>query len=234
MVVALAATAMLGAQRPDAYTASRDHAGVQYSTRPVDTAVNRLNRDLQSGAVTLSFDATSGYLPSILAALHVPIESQLLVFSQTSAQAARITPTAPRALYFGDDVAVGWVRGADTLEVSAIDPRQGPVFYTLNQRPAARPELVRNDGCLECHLTWDTLGVPGWTMISTFPMPDDKNAYASGVTMDDRTSLDMRWGGWYVTGKSVPAVHYGNLPVVRPASEVSRFVPPPVLQTMVG
>jgi hypothetical protein len=228
------ATAMLGAQRPDAYSSSRDHAAIQYSTRPVETAATRLNRDLQSGAVALSFDPASGYLPSLLAALHVPVESQLLVFSQTSAQASRITPKVPRAIYFGDDVAVGWVRGADTLEISAIDPRQGPVFYTLDQRRETPPALTRNNGCLECHLTWDTLGVPGWTMISTFPMPDDKNAYASGVSVDDRTDFDMRWGGWYVTGKSVPSRHYGNLPVIRPVGEVSRFIQPPVLQTVVG
>jgi hypothetical protein len=234
VAVPLVATVLLGAQRPDAYSASRDHAAVQYSSRALDTAVTRLNRDLETGAVSLSFDTTSGYLSSLLRALQIPVESQLLVFSQTSAQAALITQKMPRAIYFNDAAAVGWVRGADRLEVAALDPRQGIIFYALEQRTGSRPRLARNDGCLECHLTWDTLGVPGWTMISTFPMADDKNAYASGVTVDHRTNFDLRWGGWYVTGKSVPARHYGNLPVVRPASEVSRFINPPVLQTVVG
>ena len=63
-------------------------------------------------------------------------------------------------------------------------------------------------------------------MISTFPMSDDKNAYATGVTVDHRTELDLRFGGWYVTGKTVPLRHYGNLPVIRPEGEVGK--PPPV------
>ena len=42
----------------------------------------------------------------------------------------------PRALYFNDTVAVGWVRGADVLEVAAQDPRQGVIFYGLDQKAA--------------------------------------------------------------------------------------------------
>jgi hypothetical protein len=95
--------------------------------------------------------------------------------------------------------------------------------------------LKRNNNCLECHLTWDTLGVPGLTTISTFPMSDDKNAYASGVVVDHRVDLDQRWGGWYITGKSVPARHFGNLPVIRPAKELARpSPPPPALQSVAG
>ncbi len=229
-----AAVALL-AQRPDAFTSSRDHAAIQYSTRAVDTSATRLNRGLETGAVSLTFDKNAGYLPAILSALGVPVESQLLVFSETSAQAPLIKPANPRAIYFNDTTAVGWVRGADTLEVAAHDARQGTIFYALEQQAAARPQLKRRDGCLECHLTWDTLGVPGLTMISTFPMSDDKHAYASGVTVDHRTDFDLRWGGWYVTGKSVPARHYGNAPVIRPAAELNRAAgPAPILSSVTG
>ncbi|MEQ1870517.1 MAG: hypothetical protein ABL961_10880 [Vicinamibacterales bacterium] len=226
---------VLRAQRSDAFTASRDHLAIQYSTRPVDTSITALNRDLDAGRVHLTFEPVHGYLPSLLSALGVPVESQLLVFSETSAQASLITPANPRAIFFNDSTAVAWVRGADTLELAAHDPSQGTIFYQLDQKVTERPRLVRQDGCLECHLTWDTLGVPGWSMISTFPMSDDKNAYATGVTVDHRTYLDQRWGGWFVTGKAVPARHYGNLPVIRTARELALPTPrPPVLTSVAG
>ena len=78
-----------------------------------------------------------------------------------------------------------------------------------------------------CHLTWDTLAVPGFTVISTFPMSDDPKAYASGVVVDHRTALDQRWGGWFVTGKTVPRLHRGNAPVVVPAAQLAKPAPPP-------
>src|SRR6266536_1793842 len=227
--------AAVSAQRPDAFVESRDHAAIQYSTHPTDTSVSRLNRDLEAGRAHLTFEKNGGWLLSLLKALDVPVESQLLVFSETSAQAPLITMKNPRALYFNDGTAVGWVRGASVLEIAAEDPREGVIFYTLDQRGDARPVLKRNNGCLECHLTWDTLGVPGLTTISTFPMSDAKNAYASGVTVDHRVDLDQRWGGWYITGPSVPARHFGNLPVVRPEKELARpSPPPPLLHSVAG
>ena len=227
--------AALVAQRPDAYVGSRDHPAVQYSTGSVETSVTRLNRELEAGTTRLTFDGANGYLPSLLSALGLPIESQLLVFSETSAQATLIRPANPRAMYFNDATAVGWVRGATTLEVAAQDPRGGTIFYTLDQRPSAQPRLTRRDDCLLCHLTWETLGVPGWTMISTFPMSDDKNAYASGVTVDHRTPIDQRWGGWYVTGNAVPSRHLGNRPVFRPQRELALPAPrPPALTSAAG
>ena len=59
------------------------------------------------------------------------------------------------------------------LEVAAHDPKQGGIFYTLEQKPAAAPQLTRNDSCLACHLSWDTLGVPGFFMMSTLTVPDE-------------------------------------------------------------
>jgi len=125
-------------------------------------------------------------------------------------------------------VAVAWVRGSDTLELAAHDPQQGVVFYTLDQKPAGKPQLTRRvEECVMCHLTWDTLAVPGFTVISTFPMSDDPKAYASGVVVDHRTALDQRWGGWFVTGKTVPRLHRGNAPVVVPAAQLAKPAPPP-------
>jgi hypothetical protein len=107
------------------------------------------------------------------------------------------------------------------------DPAQGAIFYTLEQKAAAKPRFVRQtDECLLCHLTWDTLAVPGFLTMSTFPMSDDPKAYASGVLVDQRTPLLQRWGGWYVTGKVDPVRHLGNLPVIRPAAEIAKPAPP--------
>ena len=227
--------AMVLAQRQDAYVSSRDHPAIQYTKGPVDTSVTRLNRHLEAGRIQLTFEEGSGYLRSLLAQLGVPLESQQLVFSQGSAQAPLIKVDNPRAIYFNDTTAIGWVRGAETVELAAHDPQQGTIFYTLDQKKAGRPVLKRDDSCLQCHLTWDTLGVPGLTVLSTFPMSDDKHAYASGLTVDHRVDLNMRWGGWYVTGKSLPTRHMGNLPVVRPAAELAKPEPlPPPLQSVAG
>ena len=239
MTVVLAAAILPGAraivaQRSNAFSASREHVAIRYATGPVDNVLSRLNRQLQTAAVRLSFDKSDGYLASLLATLDLPVESQVLVFSETSNQAPLISLENPRALFFNDVTAIGWVRGADVLEIATHDPRQGTVFYTLEQKPVDRPQLKREIGCLLCHLSWDTLAVPGLLTISTFPMSDDKNAYASGVVVDHRTPLDQRWGGWYVTGRDVPAPHFGNLPVVRPGHELSQQPPPPHLQSIDG
>ena len=202
------------AQRRDVFVASRDHPAIAYTRGPVTDAVQQLARRIQSGSVRLQIDGPNGYLKSLLAALDIPVESQTLVFSETSAEAKLINPRNPRAIYFNDTVSVGWVRGSDALELAVQDPAQGVVFYTLAQKPAAKPALVREDGCLMCHLSWDTLGVPGLLVLSTFPMSDDKNAYANGFVADHRSPVAERWGGWYVTGQPGPLRHMGNVPVI--------------------
>src|SRR6185503_11239580 len=101
--------------------------------------------------------------------LQAPLSSQVLVFSKTSFQAPRIFPRLPRALYFNDTVAVGWVRGGDVVELVAADPHQGVIFYTLDQARSSAPEFTRRDDCLQCHYNGATLGVPGLLVRSTHP-----------------------------------------------------------------
>jgi hypothetical protein len=236
VLAALFAATTVIAQRPDAFQGSRDQPAIQYSTREVDNVITRLNQQIEAGKARLEFNQANGYLTSLLSALRVPIESQLVVFSETSFNAELINPKHPRALFFNDVAAVGWVKGAGVVEIAAHDPRQGVIFYTLDQKSTAKPQLKRDQrDCLLCHLTWDTLAVPGMVTMSTFPMSDDPNAYATGVAVDHQTPFDQRWGGWYVTGKSVPARHFGNLPVIRPAREIVTPAPPaPVLPTLDG
>jgi hypothetical protein len=210
LLLAVSSAAVLLAQRPDAFQVSRDHPAIEYSSRPVDDPVSRLNRKIETGEVRIARAGTSGYLRSVLQALDVPVESQTVVFSLTSSQADLITPRNPRAVFFGDSVAVGWVRGGAVLEVAAQDAQQGMIFYSLDQQNDT-PRFKRNDECLACHLSWDTLAVPGLMVFSTLPLPDDKNAYAIGFASNHAIPLEQRWGGWYVTGHPGSVRHQGNV-----------------------
>jgi hypothetical protein len=215
------------AQRPDAFSASREHPAIRYNTAPTSTAIDELNRKLEDGSVRFTFDASSGYLRPTLEALEVPVESQALVYTATSLQFPRINMQNPRAVYFNDTVSIAYIRGAPLLEVWVVDPRQGPIFYTLDQKASpAAPRFRRELSCLSCHLSWDTLAVPGPFVLTTFPRKTERD-YANGFVVDDRVSIAERWGGWYVTGLKVPPRHMGNLPLFVRGPEAVRPSTPP-------
>ena len=234
LAVTTGATYVLG-QRGGAFRASRDHPAIAYTDGPVDNAVRDLNRRLEEGSLQLTFDGRSGYLRSVLDVLGVPVESQVAVFSPTSNQDELISPGNPRAIYFADSVAVGWVRDAPLLEIATHDRQQGTVFYTLPQTPSDAPRFTRNNNCLACHLSWDTLGVPGLQVLSMAPLPDDPNAYASGFVSDHRSRLVDRWGGWYVTGSHGGVAHMGNVEVMDVEDPTATFgVVPPAIDSLDG
>jgi hypothetical protein len=195
-------------------------AAIAYFTTPAADRVARLNADLQRGAATLTFDPVYGYLPSVLQALGVPASSQLLLFTKSSVQAPRINPRNPRAIYFDDSVSLGFIHGAEFLEFAAQDPRQGIVFYTLDQRAVEKPAIERRDYCLSCHNNRATLEVPGLlvrsiaTTATGAPVPKYGNS-----TPDHRTPFDDRWSGYYVTGRHGPLQHLGNAMLVDRTSE---------------
>jgi hypothetical protein len=224
--------ATVAGQRRDAFVASRDEAAIRYSTGETSDLVTDLNRRLEAGTATLTFDETSGYLRSVLKALNVPVESQMLVFSQTSFQAPLINMHNPRAVYFTDTAAVGWVRGGKILEVAAQDPKQGVLFYALEQKPSSAPRLTRDNECLACHLSWETLGVPGLIVQSVYPLPDE-NSYANGFTTIHGSPLEQRWGGWWVTGDHGGAKHMGNIPVMPAEKGKSKLANPTKVLTSV-
>ena len=202
-------------RRTGAFDQSINHPAIKYSTAETSTAVDRLNARLRDGSTKLTFDAKTGYLRSVLQLLDVPVESQVLVYTQTSLQARHIRMDNPRAIYFNDSVSVGYVRGAGLIEITAQDPALGTVFYALHQAEIPNVVLGRDQQCLRCHLSWDTLGVPGLTVLTTFPRKS-VNDYANGGVVDHYKPIEERWGGWYVTGKKVPARHMGNLPLIMP------------------
>ena len=210
------------AQRAGAFDQSINHPAIKYSTSDGDTPVDRLNQKLKDGSAKLVFDEKTGYLKAVLDLLQIPVESQVLVYTQTSLQAQHIRMDNPRAIYFNDTVSVGYVRGGGLLEIVAQDAKLGSVFYVVHQAPPADASAKvgatfgREQQCLRCHLSWDTLGVPGLTVLTTFPRKST-NDYANGGVVDHYKPLEDRWGGWYVTGRKVPAKHMGNLPLIMSA-----------------
>ena len=194
------------------YILPLDDETVRYSKRPATDPVELLNRKIARGEVTLEFDDKQGYLRSVLQALNVPVQSQVLVFSKTSFQATRISPKMPRALYFNDSTAVGFVRESEVLEFASVDPKLGPVFYTLDQEKVAKPRFERRDtSCLQCHDAGATLGVPGLLIRSVFPDPSGMPVFQAGdYFTDHRSPIQERWGGWYVTGTHGAMTHLGN------------------------
>ena len=193
------------------YILPLDDDAIQYTKGPVDDVVSHLEQRLQSGETRLKYEDEFGYLRSVLRELGVPQSSQVLVFSKTSFQAPRIAPRTPRALYFNDNVAVGFVRTGDVLEFAALDPKQGIMFYTLDQERTAHPHFARQDVCLQCHQGGAALGIPGLMVRSVTP---DRTGMpvmsAGGFITDHRSPLKERWGGWYVTGTTGSQTHMGN------------------------
>lgn len=207
----LSASILLMAELGGSYVVPLEHSAIQYATRPLDDPIARLQKRLAAGAETLKFDQEKGYLESVLNAAGVRAESQVLVFSKTSFQAPRIAPRMPRAIYFNDELAVGFVRGGDVLEFASIDPKQGVIFYTLDQEPTEKPRFERRDTCLQCHASGATLGVPGLVVRSVYPEPSGMPVFQAGTFVTDhRSPLKERWGGWYVSGTHGSQTHMGN------------------------
>jgi hypothetical protein len=193
-----------------------EHPAIQYATRPTNDRVARLNRELVAGRRQLARDDRTGYLLSLLSALDIARESQILVFSKTGVQRAYTSPQNPRALYFNESTVVGYVPGAPVVEIAAHDPQQGVVFYALEQAAPA-PTIARRTTCLTCHVTASSLNVPG-LIARSHTVGEDGNLLPQGDTHDVNHSTPHpdRWGGWYVTSEGAPAPysqrgHGGNI-----------------------
>ena len=170
---------------------------INYHKAPVTDRVSRLQERMDSGEVKLNYDEKHGYLRAVLQHLNVPISSQMFVFSKTSFQLRRITPRRPRAVYFNDDVYVGWVQGGDVVEISSADPQQGAIFYTLKQESSEAPKYVRDRGqCIVCHASSRTAGVPGHLVRSVYTDHLGQPLFGAGTfTIDHRSPFKQRWGG---------------------------------------
>ena len=202
-----------GLARGFSRAADLDDAPIHYATAPENNAVARLQQALDTGKAKLAFDKDKGYLPAILRAFDVPLSSQVLVFSKTSLQRNRIAPKTPRAIYFNDDMYVGYCQSGEVMELSIADPSLGTVFYTLEQQSDEPPRFRRQtEACLICHGSSATQGFPGHLVRSVYPDPEGQPIFSLGTSrVDHSTPLAKRWGGWYVTGSNPGREHLGNL-----------------------
>src|SRR5207244_11865320 len=131
---------------------SLTHPAIEYATRETKDAVAQLKRHVDEGSARLEFDPETGYLRSVLDALHLRVESQMLVMSKTGVQGLHTGPENPRAIYFSDRATVGYIRGAPLLELAVHDPQQGVVLYTIDQKPQPSVQFDRPSSCLRCHV----------------------------------------------------------------------------------
>jgi len=201
---------------------------IQYFETQTDEAVKKLDDRIDQGKEKLDYTPGElGYLPSLLKHLNINVDSQVLVFAQDSFQASRISAQRPRAVYFNDDYSVGYVPHGEVYEVTALDPKQGVIFYSLETTKAAKPSFARREVCLQCHQGGQTLGVPGLVISSQYiPAGMPAEHARGGFVTDDRTAIADRWGGWYISGSVGGQKHRGVM--IGPDYE-QRFDPAPYL-----
>jgi hypothetical protein len=208
-------TLALGAQEADyrgSYTVPLTNSVLQYERQPSRNPVSLLQQRLDKGQARLEWEPKYGYLLSVLRELSVPASSQVLVFSKTSLQARRISPATPRAIYFNDDVYVGWVQNGEVMEISAADSELGGVFFSLRQQKSDKPRFERGDQCLQCHASAMTTGVPGHLVRSVYTDPEGYPVTTTNsFVTDHRSPFSERWGGWYVSGTYGAMRHMGNV-----------------------
>lgn len=216
LIVSACALALVSCGNSSAVPTPWQQAGATDAANAADAvdAVWALQQKLEAGRARLVFDKDSrrGYLDSLLAALDIPSSSQSLVFAKNSFQMDYIAPDRPRAVYFNDDVYVGWTQGGPRLEIAAIDRTEGPVFYTLSQDEDEPPKFTRQTSeCLVCH---DALiaekPIPRLLVLSVLPNTAGNAVKAFAMSTNDASPFRDRWGGWYVTGTHGSQYHMGN------------------------
>ena len=166
-----------------------------------------LQQRLDKGEAKLTFaDDGHGYLRSLLAALDVPQESQVLPFTRSSLQFDKISPQHPRALYFNDDLAVGAVHQGKLFEFLVNDRNGALSFYTLDVTKTDKPHFTREDStCAACHGMVNRYAL-GWIVANITATADGTPQFT-----DPGKPFENRWGGWYVTGTSGTMQHRGNV-----------------------
>jgi len=205
----------------------RDYPVMNYTDAETSDAVSQLFADIAAGRVQLEHRGERGYLESLLALLNIDDSSQLLVFSKTARKSRFVSPDTPRAIYFNDEVYVGYVPETNSLEVAAMDPLLGPVFFDVPQN-VERPLVLEHETsrCLRCHDTMSNTGGGTPRFMTSSRLVDSNGEIAShevSVIMQDSTPLRQRWGGWYVTGLHGEQETMGNLMFEGRARSVSEL-----------
>ncbi len=194
-----------------------------FEHRPNDRLA-RLHAAIDSGKATLDPSSDRAFLTSILKALEIPESSQILVFSATSLQSEIINPRNPRALYFNDDTYLGWVPGG-RVEVAAIDPEMGPMFYVYERfTPGRIPVPERSTRCFACHAGTATEYVPG--LIAESVLVSMAGSSLQTFRHDEQghqIPLEKRFGGWLLTGGHNLTRHEANVAGRSEGGKITRF-----------
>ena len=183
---------------------------------PPTNVAAALEARLEKGEIKLAFAPDGhGYLKSVLEALKVSPQSQVLPFTKSSLQFDRISPATPRAVYFNDDVAVGAVHPGGLIEVIANDRRGGIAFYTIDNQAPGQPHLQEESArCASCHGMVNAV-TPGWIVANITAIADGMPQFINPAQPFDFTDqtrpFEDRWGGWYVTGETQNMRHLGNV-----------------------
>jgi hypothetical protein len=189
-----------------------ERAPIHYHETEPDTEVTRFFASAKPGGI-FAADDDSEILASLLEQFGVPVESQVLVFSKTSAQNSRISPRTPRAIYFSDNLYMGWVQGGE-IEVASLDEKLGMVFHLIKlttREPNQPPQLTRERSCLNCHAGSSNQNMPGLMVRSVFAQNSGLPLFQAGTFHTRQDSpIEERWGGWYVTGSVEDSPHMGN------------------------
>lgn len=172
---------------------------------------SRWMTDVQAGKVELDYSSEKAFVASTLKSLDIPASSQMLLFSTTSLQLSLITPSRPRALFFNEDVYLGWVQGGK-IEIVSVDPDLGGVFYIFDiPRNGQSPRPERATRCMNCHAREDTGYVPGLVVKSVIPGVRGGSLESFRQEQSGHgIPLNQRFGGWYLTGTGGFTNHLAN------------------------
>ena len=200
----------------------------EYAKRTPRDPFSRIMGGLASGEIALDRTDEKRFLTSLLSVLGVPASSQMLVFSTTSLQLSLISPANPRALYFNDEVYVGYIPGG-RIEIVSVDPEWGGIFYIFDIPREGRPlQFERSDRCMNCHARDDTGQVPGLVVKSVIPGTGGGSLTAYRIGQSGHTiPLEQRFGGWHVTGADSFTNHHGNVTGTQSEGKLTKIPNPP-------
>lgn len=184
----------------------------EYHTRELNDPFTRLIPDFESGKRELDKSSGKAFIASLLEHLAVPASSQLLVFSRTSLQTRKISGSNPRAMYFNEDVYVGYIPGGK-VEIISLDPELGGIFYIFDiPKGDELPVIERSGRCMNCHAVAETRRIPGLSIRSVIPGSNwGKLVSFRDKQIGHQIPLSERFGGYHVTGNPGLTEHKGNL-----------------------
>jgi hypothetical protein len=221
----MAGSSLLPAQSsyPDIYEPPHN-----YRQRTPRDRFTQLKDRFESGQIALDRSSEKAFVLGVLRALDIPVSSQMLVFSTTSLQLSLISPSNPRALYFNEDVYLGYVPGG-RIEIVSLDPELGGIFYIFDIPKDTRPlRIERSERCMNCHSGEETGYVPGLVVKSVVPGPTGGSLTEYRMELTGHAvPFEERFGGWHVTGKHGITNHWGNLTGRFTEGNLVKFPNPP-------